>query len=231
MAKAGKAKLIGLKAMLGWLNLAVFLGLLIFLPAWTFQYWQGWAYLASFLLPTLAITAYFLKRDAPLIQRRLKAGPVAEKRISQKVIQSFANLAFVGIYLLSALDHRFRWANCAAGLSVLADFIVVLGFYIVFLAFRENSFASALIEVGKGQKIVSSGPYAVVRHPMYSGALLMILVTPLALDSLAGLICAVLLGVVIVFRLRDEEGYLSKNLAGYLKYRRKVRFRLIPFIW
>jgi protein-S-isoprenylcysteine O-methyltransferase Ste14 len=118
-----------------------------------------------------------------------------------------------------------------AYVSVAGDIIVAIGFYIVFLVFKENSYASALIEVGAEQKVVSSGPYALVRHPMYIGALLLLLGTPLALGSLWGVFTIIPITIVIVWRLLDEERFLSKNLPAYPEYKTKVKYRLVPFIW
>ncbi len=174
---------------------------------------------------------YFLRKDPGLIERRVEAGAAAESRWTQKVIQSIATAAFLALVLVPGLDHRFGWSNIDAVVVVLADVLVVVGLGVVFFVFRENSYTSAIIAVGEGQKVVSTGPYRFVRHPMYAGALLMIFAMPLALGSLVGEVFAVLMLAAIVGRLLDEERYLDDELAGYRDYRQKTRYRLVPLIW
>jgi protein-S-isoprenylcysteine O-methyltransferase Ste14 len=169
----------------------------------------------------LAITLYLIKKDPKLLERRINAGPGAEKQRSQKIIQSLASIAFTMIFILSAIDHRFHWSMVSVYWVVVGDILVALGLLIVFFVFKENSFASATIEVGKEQTLVSTGPYAFVRHPMYFGASVMLLGTPLALGSCWGLLTVIPILVVIVWRLLDEEIFLEKNLSGYSVYRNK----------
>ena len=214
---------------LGWLT--VILGLLLFIPAGTLDYWQAWVYLFIFCGSSLAITLFLMKRDMELLKRRLKGGASAEKESSQKIIQTFARFIFIGVLLIPGFDHRFNWSHVPVSLVIAGEIFAALGFFIVFLVFRENSYTSAIIEIAENQKVISSGPYAVVRHPMYSGALLMLLSTPLALGSFWDLPMVILIFTVIIWRLLDEEKFLSKNLSGYSAYCQKTRFRLIPMIW
>src|ERR1700730_1388690 len=158
------------KAFFGLLMLTVILGLALFIPAGTLDYWQAWVYIFLFGGSSLLITLFLMKKDMELLKRRLKAGAREEKERSQKIIQAFAQLAFLSLMLFPAFDHRYSWTNVPVWLVVTGEIFVVLGFYIVFLVFRENSYTSALIEIAEGQKVISTGPYAVVRHPMYSGA-------------------------------------------------------------
>lgn len=204
---------------------------LLFLPAWTLDYWQAWLFLAVFFAPVLAITAYLLSNDPKLLESRMKAGPRAEKEKSQKIIQLLASVAFIAAIVFPAIDHRFAWSPVPSYVAVAGDVLVALGFLIVFLVFKENSFASATIEVGAGQKVVSTGPYALVRHPMYTGGLIMLLGVPLALGSWWGMLTIVPFTVVIIWRLLDEEELLAKSLSGYSEYRTKVRYRLVPSVW
>ena len=219
------------KAASGLIGFLMALWVLIFLPAWSLTYWQGWVFFLTFSVSVITITLYFLKNDAKLIEARLKAGPVAEKEKSQKIKQALASLFFVSLTFFPGLDHRFGWSEVPSYLVIMADIFVVLGLFIIFLVFRENSYTSAIIEVGKEQKVISTGPCAAVRHPMYSGAFIMLLGVPPALGSWWALIFVFLLFAVIVWRLLDEEKFLSKNLTGYQDYCLKVRYRLIPFIW
>jgi protein-S-isoprenylcysteine O-methyltransferase Ste14 len=142
-----------------------------------------------------------------------------------------AGLLFIGLFVVSGLDHRFQWSQTPAVVSLIAAVLVALGFFVVFLVFRENTYTSAVIEVSAGQQVIATGPYRVVRHPMYAGASVLLLASPVALGSWAAIPIALLLSFVVVVRLLEEERYLSKHLTGYDAYRRKVRFRLAPFIW
>ena len=177
------------------------------------------------------MTLYFLKRDPALVERRLNAGPGAEREASQKPIQLAASVVFGATFVVSALDYRFGWSDVPESAVAAGNALVVLGFLSVFAVFRENSFASAIIEVGKGQKVVSTGPYALVRHPMYAGALLLFVGSPLALGSSWGLLLIVPMTAILIVRLLDEEKYLVRNLPGYEAYCAKVRYRLVPGVW
>jgi len=219
------------KAFAGLLNLFIALAVLLFLPAWTFNYWQAWVFLAVFFVPVLAITLYLMRRDPRLLERRVKAGPGAEREKSQQIIQLLAMMAFITVILLPAIDHRFAWSKVPAYVTAIGDILVALGLLIVFLVFRENTFTSGIIEVGVEQVTITTGPYARVRHPMYFGALVMLLGVPLALGSWWGLLTLIPMTLVIVLRLLDEEEILGKKLPGYLEYMDKVRWRLLPFIW
>lgn len=218
------------KAVYGIAKLGFWLGVLLFVPAWSLDFWQAWIFALFFLASSSLVTVYLLKRDPKLIERRLKAGPAAEKERSQKIIQALASVFFIALIAAPGLDRRFHGSTVPPFLVVVADVIVALGFLIVFLVFRENSFASAVIEISPGQSVVSTGPYRLVRHPMYSGALLMILFIPLALGSYRSLLLVPPIYAVILWRLLDEERFLSKNLPGYDEYRRRTRYRLAPGI-
>jgi|SRR5208337_2124479 len=222
---------VNIRAFAGLLQLLIIMAAIIFLPAWTFDYWQGWIFLTVLSASVLAITIYLMKNDPKLLERRTNAGPGAEQQRSQNVIQSLAAAAFVAMFVVSALDHRFAWSTVPLYVSALGDILVALGLYFVFLVFKENTFAAGTIEVGTEQKVIATGPYAIVRHPMYIGALVMLVGVPLALGSWWGLFAIVPMTLVIVWRLLDEERFLAKNLAGYKEYQGKVKSRLLPLIW
>jgi len=220
-----------LKSILGLAFLMLVLAAALFLSAGSLNFWQAWVYLAVFLVCTLLITAYLIKYDPKLLARRVKAGPVAERQKSQQLIQSLASLFFVGLFIVAGLDYRFHWSEVPPAVSLISDGFVVLGFFVVFLVFRENSYTSAVIEVSRDQKVIASGPYRVVRHPMYAGASLLLLFSPLALGSWVAAPLPLPLILVVAARLLGEERYLSENLSGYKAYRQEVRCRLVPFIW
>lgn len=218
-------------AFLGLTQLVVVIGVLLFAPAWTIAYWQAWVYLFLFAISSALITTYLWRRDPQLLQRRIDAGPGAEGEKIQKLIQLLASVVFIGTMILPSLDHRFSWSAVPLPIVVAGDILTVLGFIIVFLVFNENTFTAAAIEVVPGQMVISTGPYAIVRHPMYAGALVMLLGTPLALGSWWGLSMFVLMLLVIAWRALEEERFLLKNLSGYTGYCHVVRYRLVPFVW
>ena len=204
----------------------------IFLPAGTLEYWQGWVFFGTFAGLSSLTTVYLARYDKPLLERRLRAGPTAEKTSAQKIITAVGGLVFVGSLVVSILDHRFGWSPAVpAWLSLLGDAFGGLGFLIYFLVIRANRYAAATVEVAKGQTVVATGPYAILRHPMYAGALLMLVWTPLALGSWWGLLSAPLFVGWFVWRLVDEEQVLRAHLPGYPAYTRRVRYRLVPYIW
>jgi len=215
----------------GFAFLMLVLAIALFLPAGSLRFWQAWVYLAVFAGCTILITAYLVKNDRELLAGRVRAGPVAETLKTQQMIQSLASLFFIGLFIVPGLDFRFDWSNVPPVMSLISDGIVALGFYFIFLVFRENSYTRATGEVSAGQKVISTGPYALVRHPMYAGAMLLILFTPVALGSWVAAPFSLPLILVIVARLLDEERFLKANLSGYEEYCQKVRYRLVPLIW
>ena len=220
-----------IRAFAGLFFLLIVMAIIIFVPAWTLDYWQAWIFLVVFFVPPLLITIYLMKHDPKLLERRTTAGPGAEQERIQNIIQALAGLAFIAIFIASALDHRFGWSTVPAYVTALGDVLVIFGFYLVFLVFKENTFASGTIEVVAEQRVISTGPYALVRHPMYIGALVMLVGVPLALGSWWGLLAIIPMTLVLILRLLDEEKFLAKNLAGYSDYQRKVRYHLFPLIW
>jgi protein-S-isoprenylcysteine O-methyltransferase Ste14 len=219
------------KALIGLLRLLFTIAVCIFLPAWTLKYWQAWVLLAVLFGSLLAITLYLMKNDPRLLERRIHAGPGAEKQRSQQIGQLFGAIAFIAAFVVPAIDQRFGWSSVPALVAIGGDFLVVLGLLIVFFVFKENTFTSAIIEIAAEQRVVSTGPYSTMRHPMYAGALIMMLGVPPALGSWWGLTAIVPMVSVIVRRVREEEELLTRNLAGYLEYRNQVRYRLLPFVW
>ena len=214
-------------------NLLTFAILLacLFIPAGTLSYWQAWVFLAVFAASSQALGIYFLTQDPKLVERRMRIGPAAEQRPAQKIISALFLLGFVGFVVLPAFDHRFGWSPVAPALSILANAIIVLSFVLFFLVMKSNSYAASTIQVEEEQTVVSTGPYAYVRHPMYSGALLLVAAMPLALGSWLSVLLIIPFFPVLVWRIIDEEDFLRKNLPGYAEYMRRVRYRLIPQVW
>ncbi|HEX4996809.1 MAG TPA: isoprenylcysteine carboxylmethyltransferase family protein [Terriglobia bacterium] len=217
-----------------WIALAVFLlaiALLIFVPAGTMRYWQAWLYLGIYGTASALTTRYLVKHDPELLRRRMRGGPTAEKRPAQRWIMFFVSIGFVGLLVVPALDHRFGWSSVPVAIVIAGDLLVAVGMYWISRVYRENTFTSATIEVAENQRVISTGPYAIVRHPMYASALLYLVGTPLALGSWWGLVALAVMIPFLLWRLFDEEQLLVATLPGYADYQRKVRRRLIPFVW
>ncbi len=204
------------------------LGAMLFLPAGTFNYWQAWAYLAMLIIPMVFVLTYLIRRNPELLERRMR---MREKETEQKLVIKLSILFFVTAFLIPGFDKRFGWSSVPLEVIVAADAIILAGYMVFVLVLRENRYASRIIEVEQKQKVVTTGPYAVVRHPMYSGALLMYGFSPLALGSYWGMIPNVLLLLIIVARIRNEEEVLKQELEGYMEYTQKVKYRLAPGIW
>jgi protein-S-isoprenylcysteine O-methyltransferase Ste14 len=219
------------KAFRGLIFLFLTFAILLFFPAWTFRYWEAWLFLVIFMTSTFATTLYLAKHDIKLLERRMKRGSGAEKLLSQKIILALLQTAFVCTIVLSSLDHRYTWSVVPVYMIVIGELLVSAGLFIIFQVFKANSFASATIQISDDQVIVSTGPYGIVRHPMYSGALIMFIGIPLSLDSYWGMLGVISLILIIIFRLLVEEKFLLVNLPGYELYSSKTKFRLIPYIW
>lgn len=219
------------RAAIGLVQFMVFLALVLFVPAWSLTWWQGWLFWFVFGAACLVLSLYFLKHDPALVARRMNVGPTAERETQQKVIQWIASVLLIALFMVPAFDHLFGWSSAPLAIVFAGDGLVIVGFYLMFLAMRANSYASSTIEIGGGQTVISTGAYAVVRHPMYSGAALMFLGVPLALGSWWGLVPAAFVVPLLAWRLTSEEAYLVRNLTGYEAYRAKVRWRLAPLIW
>ena len=217
-----------------WVRSALFvlaMAAILFVPAGSLDFWQGWLYSFVFVAATTTISIYFLKHDPKLVERRMHAGPLAEDRLSQKIIMAITLLGFVLALVLPGLDHRWHWSAVPLWLVLAANIGVALTFVIFFIVLKQNRYAASTTRVEAGQPVISTGVYSIVRHPMYSGALLLLVITPLALGSFWAMLLVVPLVPVLIWRLLDEENFLKQNLPGYVDYCRMIRFRLIPRIW
>lgn len=219
------------KALIAILRTFVVLVVVIFIPPWTLRYWQGWTCLAAFFVPACAITVWVAKNDPALLERRLKAGVKGEKEKGQKIVQAVASIVFLGDFLVPAFDRRFGWSHVPAWVAILGDLMMLLGFAITMAVFRANSYTSGIIEVAEDQKVISTGPYAIVRHPMYTGGLIMLFGIPLALGSWWGTLVNLPMTAAVIWRLLDEERFLAEKLPGYVEYRQSVKYRLAPYVW
>src|SRR5262249_32468942 len=197
----GAMKSLSARAWFALAVLAAVMGLLLFVPAGTVHYWQAWVYLSVFMGASALITLYVMKKDPALLERRMSGGPAAEKRPAQQVIMLFTSLGFIALLVVPALDHRFGWSAVPLGVVVAGDVLVAIGLCLIALVYRENTFASATIEVAEDQKVISTGPYAIVRHPMYAGGSLLLLGMPLALGSYWGLVPLAAMMPFLIWRL------------------------------
>jgi protein-S-isoprenylcysteine O-methyltransferase Ste14 len=204
---------------------------LIFIPARTFQYWQGWTYIAVFIICSGAYTVYLAKHDPVLLKRRTEAGIYHEKEFTQKVVLALLFAACIILVVLSPLDVRFGWSLMPWQVSIIGNALVALSFYIFYLVSKVNTYAAANVRVEEGQKVISTGVYGFVRHPMYFGALFLFIGTPLALGSWWTLLLVPALIPILVARILNEEQVLVRELPGYIEYKHNVRYRLIPSVW
>jgi protein-S-isoprenylcysteine O-methyltransferase Ste14 len=227
---ASKVNPAGLKKALTVRVVLVFavMALVFFLPAGTFRYWQAWAYMAILLIPMLFVVAWLFRNDPELLERRMRA---KERERRQRNIQMIGSLFFLGIYLLPGFDRRYGWSSVPVAVVIAADILVLAGYGLVFLVFKENSYASRVVEIDEKQTVITTGPYALVRHPMYVGVLIMYVLAPLALGSYWAVLPALPLIFILVARIKNEEKVLAEKLAGYREYMQRVKFRLIPSIW
>lgn len=208
--------------------LPIFLGMLTLFPAGTFNYWQAYVYIAFIVVPMMFVLFYFLKNDPQFLERRIRT---KEKEKAQRIIQVTFTLFFLSAFIISGFDRRFGWSNIPVPIIVLADVVSLSGYLIVFFVFKQNSYAARVVEVDPTQKVISTGLYSIVRHPMYVGVLIMWLPIPIALGSYWGLIPIATIPFALVLRIINEESVLTRELAGYKEYCQKIKYRLIPFLW
>jgi len=207
------------------------MGVLLFLSAGTIHYWQGWVYLSIFTAASLITMVYLMTTDRALLERRMKGGPRAETRPAQKLIMLAVSICFIALLVVPGLDRRFGWSRVPLSVIALGDLMVATGFFLIALVYRENTFTSATIEIAENQRVISTGPYAAVRHPMYASASLYLFGTPIALGSYWDLLPVVVMIPFLIWRIFDEERLLATELQGYTEYQKRVRYRLLPFVW
>lgn len=210
------------------LGAILIVGAFLFLPAWSFNFWQAWIFMGVLFIPLLFVAAYFLKHNPEFVVRRLQ---YKEKEVRQKLIIKIANISFFIGFLMPGFDFRYGWSNIPVWLVIAGNIVVMVSYLFIFRVFKENSYASRIIEVQKGQKVISTGPYAVIRHPMYAGIIPMYLGIPFALGSYYELPFLIPVFIVIILRILNEEEVLKRDLKGYKEYTKKVKYRLIPGIW
>ena len=206
--------------------------LILFLLAGTTDYWQAWVAVPVFTISTNVYGLYFSIKDPAHIERRKQGGPAAEQSTIQKIVISFALVGWAALLVVSALDRRFDWSQMPSVVSWIGDAMVVLSYVMYYVVSKENTYAGASIRVEEGQRVISSGPYALVRHPKYVGDIVLVVGVALALGSWWSLLIVPVLTIpALVARILDEENILARDLPGYVEYEQKVRYRLVPHLW
>ena len=206
----------------------ILIGCMLFLPAGTLRFWEAWLYIALLFVPLAVVVLVLLIKDPELLERRMRT---REREAPQKKAIAASSLLLLAVYVIPGLDRRYDWSTVPPALVLVADILVLLGYLLFVLTIRENRYASRVVEVEDNQVVVTTGPYSLVRHPMYLAVGVIFGLTPLALGSYWALIPAMLLPAVLASRIRNEEQLLSRNLTGYQEYCQKVKYRLLPFIW
>jgi protein-S-isoprenylcysteine O-methyltransferase Ste14 len=209
----------------------VVFGSMLFLPAGTFKYWQAWVFLVVVGLSAWVPIVYLARTNPVALQARMRGGPAAETRMAQKVVIAGLYLSLAAMVVVSVLDHRYGWSPVPAAVCLVGDVLVAIGLGVVGAVVIQNSYAAATVRVQAGQNVVSTGLYGLVRHPMYTGNLIMMLGIPPALGSYWGLLFLVPGLFVLALRIRDEEDMLAQELSGYRDYTQQVHYRLLPYVW
>ena len=206
----------------------ILIGLIVFLPAGTIKFWEVWVYFGILFIPMIFVLTYLLKNDPELLERRMK---MKEKEEPQKVFVKLSILVFLIAFIIPGFDHRFEWSEVPFIVIIIADLFIFIGYLLFFLVLKENTYASRIIQVEKDQRVISTGLYAIVRHPMYVAVIMMYVLSPLALGSYWAVVAVLPLPVLIIFRIKSEEKILIDKLPGYREYTQEVKYRLIPYIW
>ena len=202
--------------------------LLVFLPAGTFKYTGGWLFVGLLFIPILVLGIVLLIKSPKLLEKRLDG---KEKEGEQKSFVAFSAIMFLGGFVVAGLDHRFGWSNVPTFVVIIASVLFVVAYVLYAEVMRENAYLSRIVEVQEGQKVVDTGLYGIVRHPMYAVTVLLFLMIPLILGSWYSFIIFILYPFILAKRIKNEEEFLTKNLSGYFEYKKKVKYKMIPFIW
>ena len=206
----------------------IMVGLLIFLPARSLAFTNGWLLMGLLFGPMLVAGFVMLFKSPDFLAKRLDA---KEKQATQKGVVALSGLMFIAGFVVAGLDYRFGWSNMPAGVTVVASVLFLLSYALYAEVMRENAYLSRTIKVEEGQKVVDTGLYGIVRHPMYMATILLFLMMPIVLGSWYALIAFAFYPAIIIVRLQDEENLLTRELPGYAEYKQKVKYRIIPFIW
>ena len=217
-----------LKGLAAYLTGIIVIGLLVFVPAGTLQFFGGWLFIGLLFVPMLIMGAVMLIKSPSLLEKRLRS---KEKEAEQKGVIAASGIMFLSGFVVAGLNYRFGWPSLPEWASIAASVLFLLSYLAYAEVLRENEYLSRTVEVQKGQKVIDTGLYGIVRHPMYSATVVMFLCIPLILGSFFAFLIFLIYPVLIVRRIMNEEKILAEGLEGYEEYRKKVRYRLIPFLW
>ncbi len=206
----------------------VLVGLLLFVPAGTIAFWNGWLFMGILFIPMFIAGIVMMIKNTELLRKRLNA---KEKQSEQSMVIKLSGLMFSVGFVIAGLNHRFQWNTLPIGVSVGATVVFLLAYLLYAEVLRENTYLSRTIEIQENQKVIDTGLYGIVRHPMYSATVLLFLAMPLILGSLISFVIFLVYPFIIVKRIKSEEMLLENELEGYREYKKKVKYRLIPFVW
>ena len=206
----------------------IIIALLLFIPAGTLNYWNAWLFIGILFIPMLIVGTLLMIKNPDLLSKRLNS---KENESEQKVLLLLGGVMFIGGFIISGLNYRFQWMTLPKWMIVIATIIFLLAYILYAEVLRENMYLSRIIEVQENQKVIDTGLYGIVRHPMYLSTLLLFLSIPLVLGSLFSFLIFMVYPLIIVKRIKNEEQVLEQGLKEYLEYKKKVKYRLIPFIW
>jgi protein-S-isoprenylcysteine O-methyltransferase Ste14 len=201
---------------------------LLFIPAGTLRFWNAWIFMGVLFIPMLFVIVYLITRDPELLFKRMNTN---EKENTQKKVVLLTSIIFLSAFIISGLDFRFHWSKVPLLIVILSAIVVMAGYILFFMVMRQNSYASRVVEIQEKQKVIDSGLYSIVRHPMYSSAILMFMFMPLVLGSFFALIPLVIFPFQMSTRMKNEELILEEGLEGYIEYKKKVKYKIIPFFW
>ena len=222
-----KKKLL-IQALIKFLGGALIVGLLIFLSAGTFEFWNGWIFMGLLFIPMFIAGIIMFFKSPALLRRRLNTKEESEE---QKQVILYSGLMFILGFVLAGLNYRFEWIILPNAIVIVASIVFLISYILYAEVLRENEFLSRTIEVQENQTVVDTGLYGIVRHPMYAITILLFLSMPLVLGSIISFLLFFIYPAIIIKRIKNEEKFLEKNLQGYTEYKQKVKYRLIPFVW
>jgi protein-S-isoprenylcysteine O-methyltransferase Ste14 len=206
----------------------IIISALLFIPAGSIKFWNAWLFIGVLFIPMLFVIVYLIIRDPELLLKRMNTN---EKEKTQKKVVLFTSIIFLSAFIISGLDYRFQWSTVPLLVVVISAGLVLTGYILFFVVMRQNSYASRVVEIQEKQKVIDTGLYGIVRHPMYSAAILMFISMPLVLGSFYALIPLIIFPFQMSTRMKNEELILEKGLYGYIEYKKKVRFKIIPYVW
>lgn len=206
----------------------ILISALLFIPAGSIKFWNAWLFMGVLFIPMLFVIIYLIIRDPELLNKRMNTN---EKEKTQKKVVLLTSVVFLSAFLIAGLDSRFEWSTVPILLEVLSALIVLIGYILFYLVMRQNSYASRVVEIQEKQKVIDTGLYGIVRHPMYFAAILMFMFMPLVLGSFYALIPLLIFPFQMSTRMKNEEEILERGLEGYIRYKEKVKYKIIPFVW